>query len=433
MAAAALDGILAELGLLACAQTGGARSAYGTGLAASRSGASLGPPRTWTTGKGEGEEDRVSIPSASLCSETLSAVADMLPCRTSAGIGALLVPQRVFSSEWVAIGLSASRNRTARDDDDDDDEEGEGTLSLHVKISASVPPPPPTPHSIAGIYGGSNVLAALGIPAEDSAALDPCPVASSASAPSISLPHAGWGTDEEETRLRAALPRWAGSVVRAPPPGRTLRNHSLEIQRHVSPLSLGSGSIRYAVRGGGGAGGREVVEVIVEETLPWMFVRDPSSLVAWDDASGLLLPASLAVTRPASRRGPAGKAEIRVALPLPPAAASAAGPAGRPVHVHVAYRYTTELLHAEEFPPDAHRGFDIPPARARLEVEGEKGWDAARCAPLTRASTVELPAPDFSMPYNVVTLVSTALAFTLGTLINVLARRPRVRGTGQGG
>ena len=34
-----------------------------------------------------------------------------------------------------------------------------------------------------------------------------------------------------------------------------------------------------------------------------------------------------------------------------------------------------------------------------------------------------LPLPDFSMPYNVITLTSTAVAFFLGTMLNVLVRK----------
>lgn len=35
-----------------------------------------------------------------------------------------------------------------------------------------------------------------------------------------------------------------------------------------------------------------------------------------------------------------------------------------------------------------------------------------------------MPLPDFSMPFNVITMVCTVLAFLFGTLWNLLLRRP---------
>ena len=38
---------------------------------------------------------------------------------------------------------------------------------------------------------------------------------------------------------------------------------------------------------------------------------------------------------------------------------------------------------------------------------------------------MEVPAPDFSMPFNVITLTSTLLAFFFGSMLNVLVRKGR--------
>ena len=49
--------------------------------------------------------------------------------------------------------------------------------------------------------------------------------------------------------------------------------------------------------------------------------------------------------------------------------------------------------------------------------------------PLRRCCTPrqDLPLPDFSMPYNVITLTSTVLAFFCGTMLNVLVRKSSAR------
>jgi len=89
---------------------------------------------------------------------------------------------------------------------------------------------------------------------------------------------------------------------------------------------------------------------------------------------------------------------------------------------HATYRFAAALLHAEELPADTHAGVQLPPLHARVCVEGGGGACGAWWLP---PLAVELPSPDFSMPYNVITFVSTVAAFTAGSVLNVLGRRAR--------
>ena len=41
----------------------------------------------------------------------------------------------------------------------------------------------------------------------------------------------------------------------------------------------------------------------------------------------------------------------------------------------------------------------------------------------TSSLMIEMPYPDFSMPYNVITLTSTLMAFVGGTVLNMLSRK----------
>lgn len=53
----------------------------------------------------------------------------------------------------------------------------------------------------------------------------------------------------------------------------------------------------------------------------------------------------------------------------------------------------------------------------------------------TEALVVPLPIPDFSMPYNVITITCTALVMLIGSLLNVLRKRTgemKRQGTGEG-
>ncbi|KAF4317582.1 hypothetical protein BBO99_00006375 [Phytophthora kernoviae] len=96
------------------------------------------------------------------------------------------------------------------------------------------------------------------------------------------------------------------------------------------------------------------------------------------------------------------------------------------------------FLRLSEHPPDANRGFDIAPGVATFEVlsdaQGSSVCGKEAEAPsftttlFTEPLLVPLPTPDFSMPYNVITMTSTVVAFFVGTMLNALLRKaPRFK------
>ncbi|KAJ8523991.1 hypothetical protein ON010_g17128 [Phytophthora cinnamomi] len=93
------------------------------------------------------------------------------------------------------------------------------------------------------------------------------------------------------------------------------------------------------------------------------------------------------------------------------------------------------FLRLSEHPPDANRGFDIASGVATFNVQ-VGAQEALICGkPPTFTTTlftepllVPLPTPDFSMPYNVITMTSTVVAFFVGTMLNALLRKaPRLK------
>jgi len=67
----------------------------------------------------------------------------------------------------------------------------------------------------------------------------------------------------------------------------------------------------------------------------------------------------------------------------------------------LSYDFEKAILRYTEYPPDANRGFDIPPAI--VKVLGSPVGNASRATYLrTTSLLLYLPTPDFSMPYNVV-------------------------------
>ncbi|OAY32794.1 GPI transamidase component PIG-T isoform X1 [Manihot esculenta] len=98
------------------------------------------------------------------------------------------------------------------------------------------------------------------------------------------------------------------------------------------------------------------------------------------------------------------------------------------------------FLHIDEYPPDANQGFDIPSAAisfpnfyTSLFFPGNGSVDKSPVLmkfqeknpvlSYTEVLLVPLTTPDFSMPYNVITITCTVFALYFGSLLNVLRRR----------
>ncbi|PIA30243.1 hypothetical protein AQUCO_05700152v1 [Aquilegia coerulea] len=97
------------------------------------------------------------------------------------------------------------------------------------------------------------------------------------------------------------------------------------------------------------------------------------------------------------------------------------------------------FLHIDEYPPDANQGFDIPSAvisfpnsQASITYLKEnftsspmlqKFKEKSVLLSYTEVLLVPLATPDFSMPYNVITITCTVFALYFGSLLNALRRR----------
>lgn len=93
--------------------------------------------------------------------------------------------------------------------------------------------------------------------------------------------------------------------------------------------------------------------------------------------------------------------------------------------VHLTMDVTKAFLRYTEHQPDAQRGWDLPPA-IFTPLEATVGNDSAHLAYgriYTSNLLVDLATPDFSMPYNVIILTCSLIAFIFGSLFNVLTRK----------
>ena len=84
---------------------------------------------------------------------------------------------------------------------------------------------------------------------------------------------------------------------------------------------------------------------------------------------------------------------------------------------------TKAFLRYTEYPPDAERGWDLPPA-VLVPIGGdEKGSPDGLGRIYTPILLVDLATPDFSMPYNVIIMSSTLITFIFGSVFNLLTRK----------
>ncbi|XP_051145944.1 uncharacterized protein LOC127261691 [Andrographis paniculata] len=100
--------------------------------------------------------------------------------------------------------------------------------------------------------------------------------------------------------------------------------------------------------------------------------------------------------------------------------------------------FLSGFLHIDAYPPNANQGFDIPFAVVHFSgfFANMSFADNSLQVPLlsklqeeisvlscTEVLLVPLTTPDFSMPYNVITITCTVFALYFGSLLNALWRR----------
>jgi phosphatidylinositol glycan class T len=94
--------------------------------------------------------------------------------------------------------------------------------------------------------------------------------------------------------------------------------------------------------------------------------------------------------------------------------------------IHLTIDVTKSFLRYTEHPPDAQRGWDLPPAVfVPLGILGNQTFNAvARYQRIyTPILLVDLATPDFSMPYNVIILSCTLMTLIFGSIFNLLTRK----------
>jgi phosphatidylinositol glycan class T len=97
---------------------------------------------------------------------------------------------------------------------------------------------------------------------------------------------------------------------------------------------------------------------------------------------------------------------------------------------HLTMDVDNAFLRYTEHPPDAQRGWDLPPAvlipiLSDAENNNTHSSNRQKLGQPIYTSTllVDVATPDFSMPYNVIIFTCSLIAFIFGSVFNLLTRK----------
>jgi phosphatidylinositol glycan class T len=359
------------------------------------------------------------LPREPVCTENLTPFLKLLPCKGRAGISSLLDGHRLFDAQWQTMSIDVKP--VCNSDGSQCRLQVVQTVDMVLDVERSLqrrdsPVPKPRPLDQLNCdptrsYGsGDNCfpqsnLADLpwslseifGRPLHGSCPLgttDVCVVApadrqvfASQASAEIKTGDKRCYTLPQKSDFDLLLPRQSPPlpIEVTPPPlyaSRSFTGHGQE-----------RGGVQAVIRN---PSPTETVKMIYLESLPWFMKPYLHTLKT-------TIPNSLVDLYYRPNLGRQRGAHLEAALEIPPNST-----------LTLTYDFDKSVLRYTEYPPDANRGFDIAPA----VITTDKGYQIR-----TTSLLLNLPTPDFSMPYNTIILSSTVMALAFGSVFNLLVRR----------
>ncbi|KAK4046748.1 Subunit of the glycosylphosphatidylinositol transamidase complex-like protein [Microbotryomycetes sp. JL201] len=396
------------------------------------------------------------------CTESLTPFLSLLPCASHAGLGSLLNPHKLFDGEWTLLKIKMIKSSVDK-------------LEVQLQVGSVVDPVRQS--RLQGHLGSRGTLSPtliaptgtdshrfLGTDFSFTSLFDrqlsaACPVANSSRVDLLVPSHskepfriepkdgmvpsrhgdvdvASWDLTSMSIPLMRDLllicmAHSASSEqaldVSVAWPGENQYRYPPQDRYEVPPLSVR----RLLFAGYGQERGRIGVEicnnqdvdvqVVWVETWPWWLRAFIGSLqiVSMDDSAASVL--DLSYTPPIARARPT---TLQVLLSIPARSKQ-----------QLLVDYESSFLWYTEYPSDAHRGFEVPGAIVTLlssstsntsmpvALRLRQGKIDSQLKLRTTSALIDLPTPDFSMPYNVIILTSTVIALFFGSVVNTLVRK----------
>ncbi|KAJ5189486.1 Gpi16 subunit GPI transamidase component [Penicillium cf. griseofulvum] len=384
-----------------------------------------------------------TLPGEVVCTENLTPFLKLLPCKGKAGISSLFDGHKLFDAAWQSMSVDIQPVCSA---DGECVVQIEQTVDMVLDIDRSkryrsnpIPRPVPNEQLVCDTsksYNSDDTCYPLEKTSDKSWSLTEvfgrsltgvCPLADidGSSDPSVCLrvPHERGVFISEEavetkkddgfTRCFKLAPSASFDLSIPQQPVNTevpLDEPVLHAERTIVGHGQERGGMRIIF---GNPSNTSAVDFIYFESLPWFlrpYIHTLRATITEHDGVLREVPTTEIVKetyyRPAIDRERGTQLELALSVP----AAST---------VTLTYDFEKAILRYTEYPPDANRGFNVAPAVIRIV-------DRAHNAPIYIRSTsllLQLPTPDFSMPYNVIILTSTVIALAFGTIFNILVRR----------
>ncbi|KAJ2603351.1 Subunit of the glycosylphosphatidylinositol transamidase complex-like protein [Coemansia sp. RSA 1722] len=390
------------------------------------------------------------LPRESVCTENLTPWIKQLPCQSRSGIGALLNPHRLYNMHFHSMSMSLESV-----DLSDSGKPGASALRYTQQLSVVLDP---RAFGLEDNWSLSELM--------DTHVPHACPVADRSTVRVLASPGSGLDVKPKassKTSL-AGLDMHVFDMLKQKgkaPADIELRFNTpkLSAGSSVDPIQPAVAVHRFVTGHGGSSGGVETtltnrgdkpVDILYLDSLPW-YLRLYShtlEITAQKTDDGLepasaelgmpvKLTPSASLFTPAIDRGRPATMELALTLPA---------------HSRTTLRYSFDkgFLKYTEHPPDANRGFNVGPAivsyastaasdqtsgkdhgyqprplacAIKETLHGESS-SSAQCTVRVYSELflANMPTPDFSMPYNVITFTCTILALFFGRIFNLLTR-----------
>ncbi|KAN0084548.1 GPI transamidase component PIG-T [Tylopilus felleus] len=347
-----------------------------------------------------------TLPSEHVCTENLTPFLKLLPCKSRAGLARLLDPQRVFDADWHGLGIHVRSTEAGTE------------LSLGVQAVLD-----PVRRS-----GGRRRDWSFRFLFDRDIDVS-CPVASLSTVHLIMPDVRGYRLSPEAVSSNDTVSiyspashvpldiamswpeEYTFSYPLPPPPPQT----PLSIKRTLYGSSQTHGVLSVSLYNND----HNPITVGYLETLPalvtlWMHTMkvDIDGIPRDDLVSDLTYHPPLLLAD-----GHHGPSTLQATLTIP----------GERT-LRLAIELSKTFLKYTEHPPDAMRGWDLPSA-VLFPIPtpaGNASLGGVRSIPqrmYTSTLLVDLPTPDFSMPYNVIILSCTLVTLIFGSIFNLLTRK----------
>ncbi|OWZ07016.1 GPI transamidase component [Phytophthora megakarya] len=346
-----------------------------------------------------------SLAREELCTENLTPWLKMLPCRAISGLGALIDPINAVSGEYLSLSLFAERSR-----------DGNWRLRQHLTMVQSPSKLNRLRWSLGSLFFANdqpNVDIAACPLAEESVIHTEGMVSSDVVTTDLRKQPVSLSTSWFEGWKLAAEEAASQSSYKA-------QQNVVSAHRFVTGYGQVRGGIAVQLKNNHPSCG---MRLTYHDVIPWylrMYFHTFRATAGGSEQKAQELIEEFDFV-PAELRGRPNQLRLKAYLPAN-------------TTLIFSLQMEKAFLRLSEHPPDANRGFDIASGIATFDVvrdatEGCKEAEAHFTTTLfTEPLLVPLPTPDFSMPYNVITMTSTVVAFFVGTMLNALLRKaPRLK------